>query len=182
MFTQPVPCATFAADTSEVPFSVRRLPIGVRRPYLPRDEHMPHQFTIKLDNHPEALANLLEALAARGVDLRAIGISGIGRNTTAVMITNNDAATRAVLRVQHSRFLEGEVVITSVPDQPGALAHLVRQLADAGIGIQGVLLLRWHQGKAELAMSADNPARLRRALGACTYGSHGPHSSPLAHV
>lgn len=129
---------------------------------------MPHQFTIKLDSHSDALPDLLEALAARDVDLRAIGISGIGRMNTAVLITNNDVATRAILRAGHHTFLEGEVVITAVPDQPGALAELVRYLGDAGIRLQGLSLLRWHQGKAELALSVDNPVALQRLLGSYT--------------
>jgi hypothetical protein len=56
------------------------------------------------------------------------------------------------------------IVITSVPDEPGALADLAHRLACAGIGVHGIVLLRWHQGKAELALSVDDPAAARTAL------------------
>jgi hypothetical protein len=125
---------------------------------------MSQQFTIDLDNQPDALAALLESLASRHVDFRTIGVTGIGRKTTAVLITNDDAVTRQVLQAQHHRFSAGDAVITSVPDEPGALAHLIRQISQAGINLQGLSLLRWHQGKAELALSTDNPAALRRIL------------------
>ena len=55
-------------------------------------------------------------------------------------------------------------MITSVPDVPGALAHLMRAISHAGISLQGLSLLRWHQGKAELALSTDDSAALRRVL------------------
>jgi hypothetical protein len=34
---------------------------------------MANQFVVQLKNEPGAMANLAEALAARGIDLRAIG-------------------------------------------------------------------------------------------------------------
>lgn len=126
---------------------------------------MTQQFTIDLDNHPDALAVLLEALAERHVDLRTIAITGIGRRTTAVLITSDDAVTRDVLRAHHHRFSAGDIVITSVPDEPGALAHLMREISHTGINLQGLSLLRWHQGKAELALSTDNPTALHRLVG-----------------
>ena len=39
---------------------------------------MANQFVVQLKNEPGAMASLAEALAARGVDLRAIGGGGIG--------------------------------------------------------------------------------------------------------
>lgn len=131
---------------------------------------MAYQFTIDLGGEPSALADLLEALAVSDIDLRDISVSGIGRRTTAVITTNNDGATHHLLRAAHYRFCEGEVVITSVPDQPGALARLIRHLSEAGVVLQGMSLLRWHQGKAELALSTDDPDRLRCLLSAHNHG------------
>lgn len=122
------------------------------------------QFTIDLANQPDALAALLEGLAAYHVDFRTIAVTGIGRRTTAVLTTNDDAVTRQVLQANHHHFSAGDVVITSVPDVPGALAHLMREISHAGISLQGLSLLRWHQGKAELALSTDDSAALRRVL------------------
>ena len=127
---------------------------------------MTYQFTIDLGVRRCALADLLEALSASDIQLRAISLSGIGRRTSAVLMTNNDSATHDLLRAAHYRFSEGEVVITSVPDQPGALAGLIRHLSQDGVVLHGMSLLRWHQGKAELALSTDDPDRLRCLLSA----------------
>ncbi|HEX8968179.1 MAG TPA: hypothetical protein VF937_09880 [Chloroflexota bacterium] len=125
---------------------------------------MASQFTVKLGARPDALAELLESLAAHGTELREISVSGIGRQSAAVLMTNDEHATRTVLRAAGFSFVEGEVLITSVPDEPGALASLVRYLADAEVRLQGLLLLRWYQGKAELALSVEKPAAVRRLL------------------
>jgi hypothetical protein len=122
------------------------------------------QFTVKLESRPEALAELLETLAARGVDLRSIGVTNIESQSAAVFTTNNDTLTQAALAEGGWTFFAGEVVITSVPDEPGALADVADRLACAGIGVHGIVVLRWHQGKAELALSVDDPAAARNAL------------------
>jgi hypothetical protein len=122
------------------------------------------QFTVKLENRPEALAELLQTLAARGIDLRSIGLTSIESQSAAVFTTNNDTLTHEALARGGWTFFEGEVVITSVPDVPGAIADVADRLACAGIGVHGIVLLRWHQGKAELAMSVDDPAAARTAL------------------
>ena len=43
---------------------------------------MANQFVVQLKNEPGAMASLAEALAARGVDLRAIGGGSIGDSGT----------------------------------------------------------------------------------------------------
>ena len=124
------------------------------------------QFVVQLPNEPGALATLLEALAARGLDLRSIGASGIGSHGAAVLVLNDAEAARRVLRAGRYPFIEGEALVTSAPDQPGAVAGIARRLAEAGVNLQGLAILGWHQGKAELALSVDDPDLARRVLGA----------------
>ena len=128
------------------------------------------QFVVQLRNEPGALAQLLEALAARGLDLRSIGASGIGEQGAAVLVLNDAEAARQVLRAGKYTFTESEALVTSAPDEPGAVAGIARRLADAGVNLQGLAILGWHQGKAELALSVDQPEAARRVLGAHTPG------------
>jgi hypothetical protein len=124
-----------------------------------------HQFVVELQDRPGALAQLLEALARRGLDLRSIGASAIASHGAAVLVLNDAEVARSVLVDGRYTFTEGEVLIASAPDQPGAVASLARRLADAGVNLQGLAILGWHQGKAELALSVDKPDLARRALG-----------------
>ena len=95
------------------------------------------QFVVQLRNEPGALAQLLEALAARGLDLRSIGASGIGEQGAAVLVLNDAQAARQVLRAGKYTYTESEALVTSAPDQPGAVASIARRLADAGVNLQG---------------------------------------------
>jgi hypothetical protein len=125
---------------------------------------MANQFVVQLKNEPGAMANLAEALAARGVDLRAIGGGGIGDWGHVIMTTADDDTTKAVLEEGGYTFIEGESILTEVDDKPGGMAALSRQLADAGVNIYGHLFLgRWGD-RAMFAFVVDDPDRARPIL------------------
>jgi hypothetical protein len=125
---------------------------------------MANQFVVQLKNEPGSMAVLAEALAARGVDLRAIGGGGIGDSGHVIMTTADDDATRAVLVEGDYTYFEGESIIAEVDDRPGGMARISRELADAGVNIHGHLFLgRWGD-RAMFAFVVDDPARARPIL------------------
>jgi hypothetical protein len=125
---------------------------------------MAQQFIVQLDNQPGALATLSEALAARGVDLRAIGGGGIGEMGHIILTTADDDATRAVLQEGGYTFIEGESILTEVDDRPGGMARVSRALADAGVNVYGHLFLgRWGD-RAMFAFVVDDPEKARPIL------------------
>ena len=69
---------------------------------------MANQFVVQLNNEPGAMASLAEALAARGVDLRAIGGGGIGDSGHVIMTTADDATTKQILDEGGYTYIEGE--------------------------------------------------------------------------
>jgi hypothetical protein len=125
---------------------------------------MANQFVVQLKNEPGSMAVLAEALADRGVDLRAIGGGGIGDSGHVIMTTADDDATRDVLEAGGYTFFEGESIIAEVDDRPGGMARIARQLADAGVNIHGHLFLgRWGD-RAMFAFVVDDPERARPIL------------------
>ena len=125
---------------------------------------MANQFVVQLKNEPGAMATLAEALAARGVDLRAIGGGGIGDAGHVIMTTADDAATKQVLDDGGYTYVEGESILTEVDDKPGGMAALSRRLADAGVNIYGHLFLgRWGD-RAMFAFVVDDPQKARPIL------------------
>jgi hypothetical protein len=125
---------------------------------------MANQFVVQLKNEPGAMATLAEALAARGVDLRAIGGGGIGGSGHVIMTTADDETTRAVLEAGGYTFIEGESILAEVDDRPGGMARIARSLADAGVNIYGHLFLgRWGD-RAMFAFVVDDPDRARPIL------------------
>jgi hypothetical protein len=125
---------------------------------------MANQFVVQLDNRPGAMATLAEALASRGVDLRAIGGGGIGDSGHVIMTTADDDTTRKVLDEGGYTFIEGESILAEVDDKPGGMARIARSLADAGVNIYGHLFLgRWGD-RAMFAFVVDNPEQARPIL------------------
>ena len=105
---------------------------------------MAKQFVVQLKNQPGALAVLAEELASRGVDLRAIGGGSIGDSGHVIMTTADDDTTKAVLDEGGYTYVEGEAILSEVGDRPGGMAAVARELADAGVNIQGHLF--WAAG------------------------------------
>ena len=125
---------------------------------------MANQFVVQLKNEPGAMATLAEALAARGVDLRAIGGGGIGDAGHVIMTTADDATTKQILDEGGYTYIEGESILTEVDDKPGGMAALSRRLADAGVNIYGHLFLgRWGD-RAMFAFVVDDPEKARPIL------------------
>jgi|SRR6266508_1205347 hypothetical protein len=125
---------------------------------------MPQLFSVRLKNEPGALADLAQALAEHGIDIRTSSGGGVGNIGWATLSTNNDDAARDVLRRRRYTFSEGEVLTISVEDQPGSLARLMRRLADADVNVLGLVTMGRRQGKAELALAVDAIDKARRVL------------------
>jgi hypothetical protein len=118
---------------------------------------MANQFVVQLKNTPGAMAVLAEELAARGVDLRAIGGGGLGNSGHVIMTTADDDATKRVLDEGGYTYVEGESIIAEVDDKPGGMARIARALADADVNIHGHLFLgRWGD-RAMFAFVVDRP-------------------------
>ena len=125
---------------------------------------MAKQFVVQLKNEPGAMATLAEALAARGVDLRAIGGGSMGDSGHVIMTTADDETTKSVLDDGGYTYIEGESILAEVDDRPGGMARLSRALADAGVNIIGHLFLgRWGD-RAMFTFVVDKPEVARPIL------------------
>jgi hypothetical protein len=125
---------------------------------------MARQFVVQLKNQPGALAVLAEELASRGVDLRAIGGGSIGDSGHVIMTTADDDTTKAILDEGGYTYVEGEAILSEVGDRPGGMAAIARELADAGVNIQGHLFLgRWGD-RAMFTFVVDQPDIARPIL------------------
>lgn len=125
---------------------------------------MSKQFVVQLHNVPGSLAILAEALAARGVDLRAIGGGSIGDSGHVIMTTADDDGTKAVLDEGGYVYVAGDSILAEVDDKPGGMARMSRALADADVNILGHLFLgRWGD-RAMFTFVVDKPEIARPIL------------------
>jgi hypothetical protein len=125
---------------------------------------MPKQFVVQVTNKPGQLADLAEQMAARGVDLRAIGGGGLGESGHMIMTTADDDAARSVLEDGGWTFIEGESLLAEVDDRPGGMAHIARELSDAGVNVMGHLFLGRWSDRATFAFVVDDPEKARPIL------------------
>jgi len=125
---------------------------------------MPKQFVVQVTNKPGQLADLAEQMAARGVDLRAIGGGGLGETGHMIMTTADDDTARSVLEAGGWTFIEGESLLAEVDDKPGGMARVARELSDAGVNVLGHLFLGRWSDRATFAFVVDDPEKARPIL------------------
>lgn len=125
---------------------------------------MSRQFVVQVSNKPGEMARLAEEMAARSVDLRAIGGGGLGDVGHFILTTADDAGARAVLDDGGWTYLEGESILTEVDDRPGGMAHIARALADAGVNVYGHLFIGRWSDRATFAFVVDDPEKARPIL------------------
>ena len=126
---------------------------------------MARQFVVQLENRPGELAHLTRALAASKIDILNIASVTAGSLASAFIATSDDDATREVLRGLGHPFIEGDMIVADVADQPGGFADAAEKLASAGVNILGALVVGRRPGIIEVAFSVDNEAAAKAALG-----------------
>ncbi len=98
---------------------------------------MHKDFTLIPDDGPGVLARLGEACGEADISIEGISaFTGQGKGVVHVLVPDAEHAlsvlTDAGLEVRAAR----DVVVVDMPDVPGSLGRICRQVADAGINIE----------------------------------------------
>jgi hypothetical protein len=115
------------------------------------------EFVVSMENRPGRLAALTEALAAFGVNIEALTAYGTNGEGTVRLIVDDAPTTRRVLEEAALHNVERTVLTATLPHRPGELARLTRSLADAGVNIDALYVLKANADGIELALSVDQP-------------------------
>jgi len=124
------------------------------------------EFRVEVPNRPGELARVAEALGQRGVNL--LTVAGIGAGAASpvlALVADKEAEARVTLQDLGVSFREVELLTVKVPDRPGELGKLARQLGDAQVNIDSIYLLSKGAGEAELALTVSDPAKAKQVLG-----------------
>jgi hypothetical protein len=90
------------------------------------------ELSLRLANSPGALAGLCRLLSDERVNIVAMALESTGLLR---MVVDNHVHGAAVLREHHHQVTEREVIVTAIPNTPGALAPALRLLGDARINV-----------------------------------------------
>jgi hypothetical protein len=91
------------------------------------------ELSLRLPNTPGALAGVCQLLSDERVNIIAMTLEPTGQLR---LVVDNHVHAAGVLREHHHQVNERDVIVTSVPNAPGALAPALRLVADASVNVE----------------------------------------------
>ena len=121
--------------------------------------------SIQLTNHPGDLARVAQALARRGVNIKALAAISTGGGVAMARILPDDiVVARSALEEARIRFEENEVHLVLLENKAGVLANVTNRLGDAGINLEALYVTGIADDLVELAIASDNPKKAKKIL------------------
>jgi hypothetical protein len=119
---------------------------------------------IQLTHHPGDLARIAEALAHRGVNVKALAALSVGPDAVVRILPDDIVAARGALEASHIRFEEGEVHTVLIENKAGAIAAVAGRMAAEGVNLEAVYLTGIMDDLVEVAFVSDNPKKVKKLL------------------
>jgi hypothetical protein len=94
------------------------------------------QLSVYLENKPGVLAELCHALAADGVNLKAISISDTVDHSVVRMVVSDPAKAIHILGERGALVIETDILALELVDKPGTLAEAAKKLGKAKVNIE----------------------------------------------
>jgi hypothetical protein len=91
------------------------------------------ELSLRLGNSPGALAGVVRLLSNERVNVLAMGLEANGQLR---LIVDNHVHAAATLREHHHQVVERAVIVTTVPNAPGALAPTLKLVSDADVNVE----------------------------------------------
>ncbi len=120
--------------------------------------------SIQLTHHPGDLSRVAEALARRGVNIKALAGMSIDGQAMARILADDIVAARGALEAAHIRFTESEVHLVLLENKAGVLAEVTSRLGNAGVNLEAIYLAGTADDLIELAIVSDNPKKAKKVL------------------
>ena len=120
--------------------------------------------SIQLTNHPGDLGRVAQALARRGVNIKALAAISVGGVAIAHILPDDIVAARSAFEAASIRFTESEVHLVLLENKPGVLATITNRLGEAGINLEAIYVTGIADDLMELAITSDNPKKAKKIL------------------
>lgn len=119
---------------------------------------------VQLSNKPGDLARVAEALARRGVNIKALAALSMDGMAIAHILPDDIVVARSAFEAAHIRFTESEVHIVLLENKAGVVANLTSRLGEAGINLQALYVTGVADDLVELAIVSDNPKKTKKIV------------------
>jgi hypothetical protein len=119
---------------------------------------------IQLTNHPGDLARVADALARRGVNIKALVGLTVGGVAVARILPDDIVVARGAFEAANIRFTESEVHLVLLENKAGVLANVATRLGEAGINLEAMYVTGIADDLVELAIVSDNPKKTKKIL------------------
>lgn len=124
------------------------------------------QVSVFVENQPGRLVAMLEALAAKDINIRALSIAEGADFGIVRMILSDARQGTTALREAGFTVKETTVIQRDMPDRPGSLLETVSPLAKAGINVEYFYaFIDPTRGKASVVLKVSDPDRAEEVLG-----------------
>jgi hypothetical protein len=120
--------------------------------------------SMQLTNKPGDLARVAEALARRGVNIKALAALSMDGVAIGRILPDDIVAARSALEAAHIRFTESEVHLVLLENKAGVLANVTSRLGEAGVNLEAIYVTGIADDLVELAVVSDNPKRTKKIL------------------
>ena len=91
------------------------------------------ELSLRLPNAPGSLGGLCRLLSDERVNIVALTLESNGQLR---LVVDNHVHAGAVLREHHHQVTERDVIVTTIPNAPGALAPTLRLISDADVNVE----------------------------------------------
>lgn len=94
------------------------------------------QISVFLENKPGTMGKLTEVLSKNNIDMRALSLAETSDFGIARIITDDVYHAMQVLKDEDYVCSVTKVLAVAIPDEPGALARVIRFLGDDGVNVE----------------------------------------------
>ena|SRR5579864_628719 len=121
------------------------------------------ELSLRLPNSPGALAGICRLLSNERVNIAALMLDASGQLR---LVVDNHTHAAAILREHHHQVAERDVIVTSLPNTPGALASALQLANDASINFDYVYSGAADDGPmAAVVLGVEDATRAAAAAG-----------------
>ena len=120
--------------------------------------------TIQLTHHPGDFARVAQALAGRGVNIKALAAIGVGDHAIARILPDDIEVARSAFEAANISFQEREVHTVLLENKPGELAAVAERLGVEGLNLEALYVTGITDELVEIVIACDDPKKAKRLL------------------